>query len=139
MSEHGNPQREMGNPAAAPSAAADCDETVPLAVHVQPFGPDQARIDRSIAALLEHPRVRDMVAVGDHRLLSFNLEQEGDRADCANHGEKHLEGCFPDRFAATIYEAMGIDPATELHDRLGRPIALCTGRPIAPVSSGASV
>ena len=62
MSEHGHPEREMGNPAAAPGAAADCDEAVPLTIHVEPFGPDQARIDRSIAALLEHPRVRDMVA-----------------------------------------------------------------------------
>ena len=104
MSEHGHPEREMGNPAAAPGAAAGCDEAVPLTIHVEPFGPDQARIDRSIAALLEHPRVRDLVAVGDHRLLSFNLEQEGERADCANHAEKHIEGCFPDRFAATIYD-----------------------------------
>jgi hypothetical protein len=38
--------------------------------------------------------------------------------------------------AATIYESLGIDPATEVRDRLGRPITLCTGRPIVPVFDG---
>jgi hypothetical protein len=37
----------------------------------------------------------------------------------------------PADLAATIYQALGIDPATELHDRLGRPIKLCEGEPIA--------
>ncbi|AGA25641.1 DUF1501 domain-containing protein [Singulisphaera acidiphila] len=37
----------------------------------------------------------------------------------------------PADLAATIYQALGIDPATELHDRLGRPIKLCEGAPIA--------
>ena len=36
----------------------------------------------------------------------------------------------PADLAATIYQALGIDPATELHDRLGRPIKLCEGESI---------
>jgi hypothetical protein len=41
----------------------------------------------------------------------------------------------PGDLAATIYGALGIDPATELRDRLGRPIRLCNGEPIAPLFS----
>jgi hypothetical protein len=37
----------------------------------------------------------------------------------------------PADLAATIYESLGIDPATELRDRLERPIRLCEGAPIA--------
>lgn len=39
----------------------------------------------------------------------------------------------PDDFAATIYHALGVDPASELRDRLDRPIRLCEGSPIAPL------
>jgi hypothetical protein len=42
----------------------------------------------------------------------------------------------PGDLATTIYRALGIDPATELRDRLGRPIQLCNGAPIAPLFSG---
>jgi hypothetical protein len=42
----------------------------------------------------------------------------------------------PADLAATIYRALGIDPAIELRDRLGRPIRLCTGEPIAPLFIG---
>ncbi len=43
----------------------------------------------------------------------------------------------PADLAATIYHSLGIDPATELHDRLDRPVRLCTGEPIIPVFSAA--
>jgi hypothetical protein len=36
----------------------------------------------------------------------------------------------PADLAATIYQALGLDPATELRDRLGRPIRLCSGERI---------
>jgi hypothetical protein len=39
----------------------------------------------------------------------------------------------PADLAATIYGALGIDPALELRDRLRRPITLCTGDAIAPL------
>jgi uncharacterized protein (DUF1501 family) len=39
----------------------------------------------------------------------------------------------PADLAATVYHALGIDPATELRDRLNRPIRLCSGEPIAPL------
>jgi hypothetical protein len=41
----------------------------------------------------------------------------------------------PADLAATIYQSLGIDPATELRDRLNRPVRLCTGEPIAPIFS----
>jgi len=42
----------------------------------------------------------------------------------------------PADLAATIYRALGIEPAIELRDRLGRPIRLCTGEQIAPLFTG---
>ena len=41
----------------------------------------------------------------------------------------------PGDFAATIYRALGIDPETELRDKLNRPIRLCCGTPIEPLFS----
>jgi hypothetical protein len=38
--------------------------------------------------------------------------------------------------AATVYSALGINPATELHDPQGRPLRLNTGRPIEALYSG---
>ena len=43
----------------------------------------------------------------------------------------------PADLAATIYQSLGIDPATEARDRLNRPVRLCTGEPIAPLFSAA--
>jgi hypothetical protein len=37
----------------------------------------------------------------------------------------------PREFAATIYQALGIGPDTLIHDRLGRPLSLYSGEPIA--------
>jgi len=45
----------------------------------------------------------------------------------------------PPDLAATVYHALGVDPATELHDRLGRPRRLCSGEVIAPLYTTASV
>ena len=42
----------------------------------------------------------------------------------------------PADFAATIYRALGIDPATEVRDRLNRPVRLCGGEPISSLFSG---
>ncbi len=33
----------------------------------------------------------------------------------------------PPDLAATLYHSLGVDPATELRDRLGRPLRLCAG------------
>ena len=43
----------------------------------------------------------------------------------------------PADLAATGYQSLGIDPATELRDRLNRPIRLCPGEPIAPLFTAA--
>jgi hypothetical protein len=42
----------------------------------------------------------------------------------------------PADLAATVYHCLGIDPALELRDRLGRPLVLCEGTPIRPVLAG---
>ncbi len=45
----------------------------------------------------------------------------------------------PGDLAATVYRSLGIDPDTELRDRLNRPIRLSHGEPISPLFDGASV
>ena len=45
----------------------------------------------------------------------------------------------PPDLAATVYHALGIDPGTELRDRLGRPIRLCTGEVMTPLYTGSGV
>jgi hypothetical protein len=39
----------------------------------------------------------------------------------------------PADLAATIYHRLGVDPRSEIHDRLGRPLTLCDGRVIDAV------
>ncbi|MFM7148414.1 MAG: DUF1501 domain-containing protein [Gemmataceae bacterium] len=41
----------------------------------------------------------------------------------------------PADLAATIYHCLGVDPHTILHDRLNRPMELCTGEPIQAILS----
>jgi len=43
----------------------------------------------------------------------------------------------PADLAATLYRNLGIDPATEVRDRLNRPIRLSSGEPIAPLFTAA--
>jgi hypothetical protein len=45
----------------------------------------------------------------------------------------------PGDFATTVYKALGIDPETELRDRLNRPIRLAVGEEISPLYTGSSV
>ena len=45
----------------------------------------------------------------------------------------------PPDLAATIYHALGVDPATELRDRLGRPLRLCSGETMTPLYTTAAV
>jgi uncharacterized protein (DUF1501 family) len=42
----------------------------------------------------------------------------------------------PRDLGATIYDALGIRPDTMIHDRLGRPLQLCTGEVIGPLYGG---
>jgi hypothetical protein len=58
----------------------------------------------------------------------------------AVYGASDQQGAYPSRepvtpedIAATIYEALGIPPATEIRDPLDRPHLLSTGRPIRPL------
>ncbi len=45
----------------------------------------------------------------------------------------------PPDLAATIYHALGVDPATEVRDRFGRPIALCSGEVMTPLYTSAPI
>ena len=53
------------------------------------------------------------------------------------HGQSDKHGAYPDRdpvplgdLAATMFAAMGIDPDTELRDKLNRPLPAANGRPV---------
>ncbi len=37
----------------------------------------------------------------------------------------------PEDLLATVYEAMGVDPHAEIHDRERRPVRICDGRPVS--------
>jgi hypothetical protein len=45
----------------------------------------------------------------------------------------------PDDIGATIYSALGIDPGSVVHDRIGRPVHLNTGSVIEPLYSGSDL
>ena len=56
------------------------------------------------------------------------------------HGRSDRQGAFPDRdgvpvedLAATMFALLGIDPRTELYDRLNRPLPIAAGQPVAAV------
>jgi len=59
-------------------------------------------------------------------------------------GQSDKTGAYPDSrpyrpadLAATVYRALGIDPATQMKDRLDRPSLLCSGQEIEPLYDGA--
>ena len=39
----------------------------------------------------------------------------------------------PDDITATVFHALGFDPATEIRDQLGRPTPISAGEPILPL------
>jgi hypothetical protein len=41
-----------------------------------------------------------------------------------------LDPVSPDDIAATMFWALGIDPATEVTDPLGRPLPIAAGKPL---------
>jgi len=47
--------------------------------------------------------------------------------------EPSLNPTSPVDLAATVYHLLGVDPRTEIHDRLGRPVTLCDGRVIEEI------
>lgn len=56
------------------------------------------------------------------------------------HGKSDRHGAFPvegrvepQDLSATIFHLLGIDPRTEIHDRVGRPSVISRGQPIAEV------
>lgn len=60
----------------------------------------------------------------------------------AVYGASDKTGAAPDRdpvtpadLAATMYDLMGIDPATEIHDNLNRPLPIANGHPIREIQA----
>lgn len=110
MSESRDSSRNAGQPemadgkAAADDAVVHCGEPPALNVRVEPFGPDQSRIDQAVSSLLSHPSILALVVPGEHRLLSFALEDGGETADCSGYAEKRVEPCSPERFVGTVYD-----------------------------------
>ncbi len=58
------------------------------------------------------------------------------------HGSSDRIGAYPatepvspNDIAATMFHALGIDPATEVHDKLNRPLPIANGRAILPLFS----
>ncbi len=56
------------------------------------------------------------------------------------YGSSDAKGMYPDEhpvrpddLAATLYHLMGIDPETEVHDSLGRPLPITYGKPVLDV------
>jgi len=56
------------------------------------------------------------------------------------HGRSDRQGAFPDRdgvpiedLSATMFALLGLDPATEVYDRLNRPLPISSGRPVTGV------
>lgn len=47
--------------------------------------------------------------------------------------EPNTNPTTPGDFAATIYQCLGVDPHTEIRDRLNRPLTLCDGQPIEAI------
>ncbi|MFI5461326.1 MAG: DUF1501 domain-containing protein [Isosphaerales bacterium] len=47
-------------------------------------------------------------------------------------------GYYPSDLGATIYHALGVDPASEVRDQLGRPLHLNRGEVISPLFDGTS-
>lgn len=86
-------------------SSRDCKEdATPLDVQTAAFGPDQAQVDRAIAALLSHAQVRSQLLAGEHRLLSFALTDDDLHSACEPHHAKRIDGCAPQRFVAAIYD-----------------------------------
>ena len=48
-------------------------------------------------------------------------------------------GYYPSDLGATIYRALGVEPASEVRDQLGRPLQLNRGEPIAALFDGSTV
>ena len=56
------------------------------------------------------------------------------------HGASDKNGAYPDRdgvrlddLSATMFSLLGIDPGTEVHDRLDRPLPISAGKPIEDI------
>jgi len=97
--------------------------------------------DRSVSALLtdfgrtpkinknggrdHHPGVYSLALAGGG-IRGGQVYGSSDRKGA----EPASNACSPADIHATVFQAMGIDPRTELHDVLGRPFQICDGQPL---------
>jgi hypothetical protein len=104
-SPHDDGAGQTGDPEAPHQYGASHEgESIELDVRAEPFGPDQTQVDQAMRALLAHPRVVQLAAPADSRLLSFRLVHEGESSDGSCRSDKPGAGCPPDRFVATLYD-----------------------------------
>jgi hypothetical protein len=90
-----------------------------------------------------HPRITKSNAGREHwpRCYSAVLAGGGVHAGCILGASDRWaayparDPVSPDDLGATILHALGIDPATELPDRLGRPLRINSGTPLRPLFS----
>jgi hypothetical protein len=102
--------------------------------------------DQGFAALLDDLEQRGLLG----ETLVVWVGEFGRAPRVGNGGREHWPGCYPAVLAgagvrggtpdsdpvsppdltATIYHALGVDPAREVTDRLGRPLPLTDGRPL---------
>ncbi|HEV3024648.1 MAG TPA: DUF1501 domain-containing protein [Pirellulales bacterium] len=81
----------------------------------------------------------------DHRPDCYTITLAGGGvSEGAVYGASDKLGAYPDLdpatpgdLAATIFALFGIDPATEIHDALGRPFRIADGRPLRALFGGA--
>jgi hypothetical protein len=93
------------------------------------------------------PKVQDTTQFGpggrDHWPLCYTaLLAGGGVTPGAIHGSSDRLGAYPaldparpDDLAATLFWALGIDPATEFYDTLRRPLPIASGRPLTSLFS----
>ena len=56
--------------------------------------------------------------------------------ECGERLGRRAEGLSAGDLAATMFAALGIDPAGHYEDQLGRPYAVATGKPITGLYAG---
>ena len=91
-----------------------------------------------------HPRITAANAGREHwpRCYSAVLAGGGDRAAARSTARRDRWAAYPardpvspDDLGATILHALGIDPATEVRDPLGRPLRINAGTPVRALFS----
>ena len=65
-------------------------------------------------------------------LIGLLLQQQGDTDGARQQFDRTRRGFFgqPEALAATVFHVLGIPLDREIRDALGKPLPLCTGKPV---------